>query len=106
MPERYHCPRLAADVELNDERRDHIMARHADGWEVLQRLPLVIGDPDVAWSERQGRSLLFAKTFDFGSRRRHIVVIVVRDDPGGRYWVTTAYGARRLGNTRGRWEPL
>ncbi|MBA4180295.1 MAG: hypothetical protein C0506_06880 [Anaerolinea sp.] len=108
MPEQFPCPRLKAHIELTDERREHILATHVDGPEVLERLRETFDTPDVVMKAGPTDEFLLAKAFDFPGRARHIVGIVVRDesraDAGPRMWVVTAFRARRLPKEGHRWQ--
>ena len=110
MPERFPCPRLNAHIELTDERREHILATHVDGPEVLERLGQTFEIPDVVMKDRRSGEFLLARAFDFPGHPRHIVGIVLRDEPatGGdaRLWVVTAFTARRLPREGHRWQAV
>ena len=110
MVERFPCPRLGQEVELTDERRQHILDAHVDGPGVLERLGLTLARPEVALRDRLTGDLLLARAFDFGERTRHIVGILVRDEGNAdgisRLWIGTAYSARRLAVAGARWEGI
>jgi hypothetical protein len=110
MPERFPCPRLNAHIELTDERREHIVATHVDGQNVLERLRQTFEIPDVVMKDRVSGEFLLARVFDFPGRPRHIVGIVLRDEPAGvaeaRMWVVTAFTARRLPREGHRWQAM
>jgi hypothetical protein len=110
MPERFPCPRLNAHIELTDERREHILATHVDGHELLERLGKTFEIPDLVMRDRLSGEFLLAKAFDFPERPRHIVGIVLRDElatgGGARMWVVTAFTARRLPREGHRWEAI
>lgn len=85
----FECPHLGVQVELTEERRRHILRRHAElGDGLLEAIRLVLLEPDdvMTLSEKHG----FARwTGAVGFGR--FVVVVVREDSTGRYWITTAY---------------
>lgn len=110
MLERFLCPRLNARIELTDERREHILATHVDGPEVLERLGQTVEIPDLVMRDRLTGEFLLARAFDFPGRPRHIVGIVLRDETAGgldaRYWVVTAFTSRRLPKEGHRWRAI
>jgi hypothetical protein len=85
-------------VELTEERRRHIAARHP---ELLLRIGPRIAEtiltPDlVRRSSRRPTAQLFSKRIHAGDRIRHMVVVVECGDADDRHWVVTAYVTRRL----------
>jgi hypothetical protein len=98
-------------VELTDERVRHIREAHADEAEaILSRIAETIVNPEMVRAIADGHEMQFARRFDLPPRPRYIVVIVVTHvgataDPV-RYWIVTAYTARRLGKEGHRWTAL
>lgn len=105
---RFPCPYLGSEVELTEERERHIRDHHADADEVLERLAAVLAAPGAVMRDALTGVLLLALWIDFPGAPRHIVSIVVRDDPAmegaARFWVVTAYSARRLPREGRRWR--
>lgn len=96
---KYPCPYLGGDVDLTDEREQHITATHPDLLpKYLPQLIQVLTDPDqVRRSSRMNNALLFARRFDVIKGGKYIVVVVVTDPgPSNRNWIITAYLARKL----------
>ena len=101
MPEsstsRFPCPRLRTDVELTAERERHITNGHPDLLLTHRaRFAEVVAVPDVIRrSTRSATPRLFSRWYSDIRRGRHVVV-VEREATPERYWVVTAYIARRL----------
>ena len=101
------CPFLQVEVELSQERLQHIISSHPElGADVAQRISLTLQDPDeIRVDSRFPDSRLFSRWFDDLLRGKILVVAVVTDDPKSmsgtsrRHWIVTAYPARRI--TRG-----
>lgn len=96
----FPCPYLGADVELTEERERHIRRRHSNVR--MANVSGVLGDPDMVirrpWRPEEA---LYAREVDDPSGGRHIVVVVLRDEPSSdrdppRHWVATAYLAANL----------
>lgn len=95
----FSCPYLHAEVEMTDERKQHIAEQHPDILPAyLNELVKTLADPDqVRRSARFNNARLFTKWFDNVRDGKHIVVVVVTDAaPKERHWVVTAYIARKL----------
>ncbi|MGB4863418.1 MAG: hypothetical protein WBO97_13260 [Tepidiformaceae bacterium] len=101
------CPYFGLDVELTDERANHIEAFHPPLVSAFgDQLAATVADPDFV-AQRDGRSeLAFVRSWS-NVHEGHAVVVVVM--PGEvlesgklRYWVVTAYVAR---STR-TWRPV
>ncbi|MGH8531427.1 MAG: hypothetical protein ACREV1_01555 [Gammaproteobacteria bacterium] len=92
-------PYLGGDVELADKREKHIAEQHPD---LLAAHGPKIADPlakpdKVRRSTRIANTWLFSRWFDALSGGKHIVVVVVSQySSPRRYWIITAYVARRL----------
>jgi hypothetical protein len=94
---RFGCPHLGVEVELTDEREEHIRIRHPDilpeRWILLEG---VLASPDVVrHSRRNTRARLFSRWYTCLRGGKHVVVVVVRE-PTGRSWIVTAYMTRTL----------
>ncbi|MBI1802619.1 MAG: hypothetical protein HYR71_13420 [Chloroflexi bacterium] len=93
------CPYLEGEVELTDEREQHIASNHPDLLpEYRALLGEVLADPDqVRRSARFSNARLFSRRFATLRGGKHVVIIVVSDAaPAQRYWIITAYIARKL----------
>lgn len=99
----FKCPYLNSDVELTDEREEHIAQRHPD---LLPQFMHAIGetleDPDeIRRSARFVGARLFSRRFETVRDGKYVVVIVVSDAaPSERHWIITAYLARKLSKGR------
>jgi len=100
---RFRCPFLKSEVELTEEREEHIRERHPD---LLPKhrmsISEVLSDPDeVRASARMTGAHLFSRRFD--NIGKH-VVIVVNSEANGRHWVITAYLTRKLAQGVVEWK--
>ena len=105
MP-RFPCPYLHGEVELTDEREQHIADSHPDLLpEHRDLLAQALSDPDnVRRSRRFGNARLFSRRFDTVHGGKHVVVVVVSDaGANGRHWLITAYIARKLAEGDVEW---
>jgi hypothetical protein len=68
-------------------------------------LAQVLSDPDqVRRSRRFGNARLFSRWFDPLREGKHVVVVVVSDEPAhSRHWLITAYIARKLAQGDVEW---
>jgi hypothetical protein len=101
------CPFLHAEVELTDEREQHIAERHPDLLPAhAAKLGQVLADPDeVRRSDRFPSARLFSRWYDDLRLGKHVVVVIVSDaGPPARHWVITAYMARKLAEGRIEWQ--
>lgn len=103
---RFPCPWLRSEVELTAERERHIRERHPDLLPTYRaRLAGVLADPDtVRGSVRSDSARLFSRWYSDIRQGRHIVVVVQGASSSGRYWVVTAYTARRLAAGEIEWQ--
>jgi hypothetical protein len=102
----FPCPYLHAEVELTDEREQHIAESHPDLLpEHRDLLAQALSDPDhVRRSRRFGNARLFSRWFDTLHGGKHVVVVVVSDAAAnGRHWLITAYIARKLAEGDVEW---
>ncbi len=104
---RYPCPYLHGDVELTEEREQHVAERHPDLLpEHRERIADTLARPDqVRRSTRFGSARLFSRWYDDVRLGKHVVVVVVSEmDPKKRHWIITAYMARRLAEGEVEWK--
>jgi hypothetical protein len=102
--DRFPCPYLHAEVELTDERRQHILASHPEfGSDVMDKIRLALVDPDeVRTDPRFPATHLISRWFDDLLTGKILVVAVVTDEPDStqsglvRHWIVTAYPTRRV----------
>jgi hypothetical protein len=96
--ELFHCPHLNANVELSDEREQHIAQEHPDLLpEFRSLLSEVLQLPDrVRISSRYANARLFSRYFSNVREGKHIVVVVVIEPSTNRHWIVTAYLSRQL----------
>lgn len=80
--ERFPCPYLDGEVELTDERSQHIVETHPNLLpENRERIAETLENPDrVTRSLTFENTRLFSKYYDIARRRRYAVVVVVSDD--------------------------
>lgn len=106
MTRLFVCPYLGATVELSGEREAHITASHPGTLpDYLEQLANTLEDPDlVRDSDRDPNALLFSKWFDSIRTGRYMVVVTVSDVPSSRYWIITAYTARKLAGGTSLWQ--
>ena len=102
---RLSCPYLGGDVELTEEREQHIRERHPDLLPVYRdQLRQTLADPDqVRRSARLANARLFSRWFDNIRGGKHLVVAVL-SEPSGRHWMVTAYLARKLAGGVAEWK--
>jgi hypothetical protein len=106
MPDSFPCPYLASDVELTDERRQHIIVEHDDFEPYMDFIGSTLLQPDVVRrSRRDPATRLLYRWYDDAKRGKYVVVVVVADaPPARRHWVVTAYLARRATGGVLEWE--
>lgn len=103
---RYRCPYLRGEVELTMERENHIAEQHPDLLPAHRELIAeTLADPDqVRGSARAANARLFARWFEGVRGGKYVVVVVVGGPaPRRRYWIVTAYIARRLAEGELEW---
>ena len=103
----YPCPYLGAEVELSDERENHIAETHPELLpEHEERLGETLSDPDqVRRSRRFANARLFSKWYDDLTSGKHLVVVVVSEAvPKSRDWVVTAYVTRKIPEGDVEWK--
>jgi hypothetical protein len=91
---------------LTEERERHIADRHPDLLPAHRhRVRDVIQDPDlVRRSTRSSTARLFSRWYSDMRRGRHVVVVIEHAAAVNRYWVVTAYIARRLAAGEIEWR--
>ena len=95
----FPCVYLDDDVELTDERENHIAKRHPDLLpDHRQCIADTLANPDqVRRSSRVSNARLFSCWFDSLRGGKYVVVVVASDPlPSSRSWIITAYIARKL----------
>jgi hypothetical protein len=92
-------PYLQAEVELTDEREQHI-TEHRD------RIAPTLADPDqVSLSTRFSSARVFTRWYNDLRGGKHVVVVVVTaSEPDTRHWIITAYITRRLARGEAVWH--
>jgi hypothetical protein len=97
MPESFPCPYLDAEVELTDERQDHIAHNHPDVLPSnLFRIPLTLADPDAVYrSPSRANTQLFTRWYDDFLGGKHLIVAVVTDPGTNRRWIVTTHPSGR-----------
>lgn len=101
------CPYLSGQVELTEEREQHIADSHPDLLpEHRNRIGYTLADPDqIRRSARLANALLFSRRFETIRGGKYIVVVVaVGATAGGRNWIVTAYLARKLAGGDLLWQ--
>jgi hypothetical protein len=101
------CPYLNTEVELTDEREQHIRDKHPELLPTYRaQLIQTVADPDeVRRDSRFPNSLLFSHWFPEVKGGKFVVVVVVADpSPAERYWIVTAYVARQLSGGTMIWK--
>jgi hypothetical protein len=95
MPYLLSCPFLGNDVELTDEREQHIVARHPELLPVrIDRLAEAVYDPDSVAQGRTSEIVVFSRWYD-SEVGKHLLVFVVREHARSRSWILTARYSRR-----------
>ncbi|MDX2240619.1 MAG: hypothetical protein NW224_08050 [Leptolyngbyaceae cyanobacterium bins.302] len=103
----FSCPYLGGEVELTEEREQHITATHPDLLPAyMAQIRETLLDPDqVRQSSRLSTARLFTRWFDTVKEGKYIVVVVVTDASAqNRYWIVTAYIARKLSGGTVEWQ--
>lgn len=105
MNRSFYCTFLNAEVELSEEREQHIIDRHPGTLpNYLGQLAETLGNPDlVRQSSRDDSSLLFSKWFDDIRTGRHMIVVTISEKEPVRHWVVTAYTARKISGGKRVW---
>ena len=104
---RLPCPYLNGEVELTEERRQHILAKHPDFLpEYFEQLAETLSNPDEVRSDRRfPQTRLFVRWFDSLKDGKYVVVAIVSDStPHKRHWIATAYIARKVSQGEIEWH--
>jgi len=98
MTQFFPCPHLNADVELREDRIDHIQTRHPGTWPDFEtEISQALACPDlVRRSDYDPQTRLFSKWFQSIRTGRHLVIVTVSETHPPRHWVITAYTARTI----------
>lgn len=94
MTTQFFCPYLDSEVELTEEREQHIAETHPDLLPTYQeRIAETLADPDeVRCDLRFGNTFLFSRQYGKSRKGRYVVVAVVSDTvPRERNWIVTEY---------------
>jgi hypothetical protein len=103
---RIPCPYLGIEVELTDQREQHIAENHPDLFpEHRDYIADALANPDqVLRSSRSSNARLFSRWYNDLHGGKHVVVVVMSDPaPSVRHWVITAYITRKLTGGRIEW---
>ena len=102
----FPCPVLGVEVELTDDREQHIAERHPELLPLhLDWIAGVLADPDVVrGSVRVQSARLFSRWYAEIRGGKHVVVVVIPAGQHQRARVITAYLARRLGEGMVEWK--
>ena len=103
----FPCPYLGMLVELTDERQRHILLKHPDLLpEYIDYVAETLAEPDeVRRDSRFPATRVFARWCESVKGGKFVVVVVVSDPPPmERYWVVTAYIARKLTQEVVEWK--
>ncbi len=102
---RFACAYLGKEVELTAEREQHIAEAHPGTLpDYLEQLTETLADPDlIRRSDRDETGFLFSKWFATIRTGRHFVVVIVKQSELERYWIITAYTARKITGGRLIW---
>jgi len=104
---KFLCPYLNADVELSDERKNHIAERHPDLLpDHFDTIADTLTNPDmVRHSTRIGNAKLFSRWYNDIRGGQHVVVVVIcGQEPTQKNWIITAYFTRKLAEGEIEWE--
>ncbi|MEJ2746770.1 MAG: hypothetical protein P8183_02460 [Anaerolineae bacterium] len=103
----FSCPYLGKEVELTEEREQHITQRHPDLLpEYRQQIAETLLNPDqVRRSSHFRNARLFTRWFDTVKQGKYVVAVVITDSGHlERHWIVTAYIARRLAEGDVEWQ--
>src|SRR5271165_152886 len=96
MSETFPCQILGCCVELTTERLLHILDKHPELVVHYRKyIGLALQEPDeIRRTRRRRGEQKFCRLISTDVGLKHVVVVVMKD--GQRYWIVTAYLARRL----------
>lgn len=100
---------LKADVELSEQREEHIVEGHPDllpkYWAEMKK---TVEEPDeVRKSARMPSARLHTRWFNSVKDGKYVVVVIVTDSKPTakhRYWIVTAYIARKIVEGEIEWQ--
>jgi hypothetical protein len=94
----FSCPYLENQVELTEEREQHIINTHPGTLpNYLDQLSDTLVEPDlIRKSDRDPTALLFSKWFSTIRRGRFLVVVVISSTESNRNWIITTYTAQKI----------
>jgi hypothetical protein len=94
----FPCQYLEAEVELSDEREQHIIETHPSTLpDYLPQVTETLANPDlIRQSSRDTTALLFSKWFSTIRTGRFLIVVVVSQKELNRHWIITTYTARKI----------
>jgi len=101
------CPYLNADVELSDERKNHIAERHPDLLpDHFDKIADTLTNPDIVRnSTRVGNAKLFSRWYNDIRGGHHVVVVVIcGQEPTRKNWIITAYLAKKIAEGEIEWK--
>lgn len=103
---RFFCSYLKAEVELSEEREQHISQRHPGTLpNYANQISETLADPDlIRRSNRDENALIFSKWFSKIRTGRFLVIVVVSELETNRNWIITAYTARKITGGTVIWE--
>lgn len=102
---RLPCPYLKGEVEWTAEREHHVARRHPDLLpKHREQISQTLADPDqVRRSMRFPAARMFSRWYPDLHGGKNVVVVVL-EGTAGRYWIVTAYIARRLAEGEIEWK--
>ncbi len=103
----FHCPYLGGDIELTEERLQHILETHPELSLIYESvISQTLEDPEqVRRSSRFENSLLFTRWFDNIRNGKYVVVVVITNtESSTRNWIITSYIARKLTGGTIEWQ--
>lgn len=101
------CPYLKSQVELTDERRQHILDKHPDLLpDYLDRITKTVADPDEVRRDRRfPMTRILSRWYDDLKHGKHVAVVIVTDSgEPRRHWLVTAYLCRRVRQGVTEWK--
>jgi hypothetical protein len=105
--EKLKCPFLKGEVELTEERENHIAEQHPELLPEYKKCIIeTLYNPDlVRKSSRFGSARLFSRWYPALRGGKHVVVVVLSELSGTkRNWIITAYVARKLSEGETEWS--
>ena len=102
----FPCPYLGGEVELTEERLQHIRETYPDLLPShLSEIAQTLANPEqIRRSSRLNNAHLFSRWFDSIRQGKYVVVVVVSDLDTTRNWIITAYLARKLTGGQLEWQ--